>query len=81
MFLLDNEREVGAPYDVNPSQVVPYYLCCAYSLRELERDRLLVRIPTNFKHLEVPQDFRFEQEHILSYKSHQFINIVTMGCG
>ena len=43
---------------------VPYHLICAYGLIESARDRLLVRLPSSYKDLEVPQGFRFEQEPV-----------------
>ena len=53
---------------------VPYHLICAYGLTESARDRLLVRILSSYKDLEVPQEFRFEQEPVFSYKSSLLIS-------
>lgn len=50
-----------------------YQLMCRYNLSETARGRLLVRISSNYGHLEVCYRFLFEQEPFFAYKSREFI--------
>lgn len=48
---------------------VPYRFCHAYFLREIARDRIMVRLPGSYEKIAMPQGLRNEQEPVLSYKA------------
>ena len=46
---------------------VPYHLRCVWNLQEHARDRLAVKLPTNYDELAIPHGFRFEMDPLFSY--------------
>lgn len=52
---------------------VYYYFCCIYGLHESAREKLAMHMLQQYKLLDVPEGFRFDQEPIFTYKSRNII--------